>query len=252
MATADTRASYVQPGGSGIPTCTVPCIAVIDAQAQADCPAPIRPPGLRFAITIPTTPASASTATLKTPTTPRPRTSTPSFAGGARPRAIARRDDPLAIRCGLQKVNQQRQTGARVTRLRRLRQEVRTSRQAGEYRPRLPALMTRSRSRVAAGESHRPREAEHDQEKQGGYEPERRNLIHVEYEQASDQSAEQHRDDGEAAPADPRSVAAGRRESEAMPVRVRVSTVVVRSGTASFRAAAFWIPIPAPRSAMSE
>ena len=32
-----------------------------------------------------------------------------------------------------------------------------------------------------------------------------------------------------------------RRESEATPVKVNVNTVVVRSGTASFRAAAFWI-----------
>ena len=38
-----------------------------------------------------------------------------------------------------------------------------------------------------------------------------------------------------------------RRESEATPVKVKVKTVVVRSGTASFRAAAFWIPIPAGR-----
>ena len=34
--------------------------------------------------------------------------------------------------------------------------------------------------------------------------------------------------------------------SAEMPVIVMVSTVVVRSGTASFRAAAFWIPMEMP------
>jgi hypothetical protein len=38
--------------------------------------------------------------------------------------------------------------------------------------------------------------------------------------------------------------------SAAMPVSVRVRTVVVRSGTAMARAAAFWIPMQMPRAAM--
>jgi len=36
-----------------------------------------------------------------------------------------------------------------------------------------------------------------------------------------------------------------------MPVIVRVSTVVVRSGTASLRAAAFCVPVAAPSSTIS-
>ena len=39
--------------------------------------------------------------------------------------------------------------------------------------------------------------------------------------------------------------------SAAMPVMVSVSTVVVRSGTASLRAVAFWIPIEMPRSTIN-
>jgi hypothetical protein len=39
-----------------------------------------------------------------------------------------------------------------------------------------------------------------------------------------------------------------KRLSATMPVIVRVSTVVVRSGTASLRAVAFWSPIEVPRA----
>ena len=49
-----------------------------------------------------------------------------------------------------------------------------------------------------------------------------------------------HREDPQTSPATPWSLA---RTSAAMPVRVMVSTVVVRSGTARRRATAFWIPM---------
>jgi hypothetical protein len=39
--------------------------------------------------------------------------------------------------------------------------------------------------------------------------------------------------------------------SAAIPVMVRVSTVVMRSGTAILRAAAFWIPVAAPSPTIS-
>ena len=70
-------------------------------------------------------------------------------------------------------------------------------------------------------------------------------------EQGTGERARGHGGDGGQPATRFRARAAGQVLSAAIPVMVRVSTVVVRSGTAILRAAASWIPIAAPSPTIS-